>query len=230
MNSHVTETNDPAKTSGGSIYRELEKHQRNEDWAARNLLSELQAWTKRYNVCFKLDVSDVALCVDPLPVSVLGHFRIGHNGFGLKGEIAINTIYLNELPRWQVLGVLLHELLHAWQHVHGKPSPHNHHNLEFRGKAAQLGLLVDRHGVTDYLLDSPFADLLRAQGVHVPTEADEETADGERRIYGVHRKTHRPKGKSTLIKWSCGCTNVRTGTSDLEAHCMKCGNQFSRAS
>ena len=36
----------------------------------------------------------------------------------------------------------------------------------------------------------------------------------------------RGKGKSSLSKWSCGCTNIRVGVRDLEALCLKCGDLF----
>jgi hypothetical protein len=131
-----------------------------------------------------------------------------------------------------VLGTLLHELLHAWQEVHGNPSRTDHHNLEFRRKAAELGLLIDRQGVTDYLLDSPFMDFLRGHGIATPTEADEEqdAARGIGRVRSVGGTVPRLAGKSKLIKWSCGCTNVRCAKADFQALCLKCGQRFMRAS
>jgi hypothetical protein len=212
------------------IYQKLAKHQRNENWPNRQRLAQFQAWGERYSVHFKLDVSEIALCLDILPVTCFGHFRVGHNGFGLKGEIAINARYLEVRPIWQVLGTLLHEHLHAWQHVHGNPSKHDHHNLEFRRKAAEFGLLIDRRGVTDYLLESPFMDLLKAYGVEVPTEAEDDDASEERGRL-VRRMLGRPgrmRGKSSLAKWKCDCSSVRCGKADLRARCLKCGKEFRR--
>jgi hypothetical protein len=229
MTNRITQFDNDGEATASNIYRNLATHQRNESWRGRELLAEFQKWTERFNVHFKLDVPEIALCVDVLPVSVFGHYRVGHNGFGLKGEIAINEIYLITRPAWQVLGTVLHESLHAWQYVHGKPSKHDHHNLEFRRKAAELGLLIDRRGVTDYLLESPFMDLLKQHGVEVPTEAEEEEASGLGRGLLVRRiagRMTRLKGKSTLTKWSCGCTNVRCGKADFRARCLKCGNEF----
>ena len=39
------------------------------------------------------------------------------------------------------------------------------------------------------------------------------------------------KGRSTLAKWTCGCQNVRIGTKEFNAQCMKpeCGNIFVQA-
>lgn len=197
----------------GTIYQGLALHQRSEAWFGQNLSVALQEWIVRFIAEFKLDIREVALRIDVLPCSRLGHFRVGHNGFGLKGEIALNSRYLETRPLWQILGTLLHELLHAWQHAHGNPSRKDHHNEEFRQKAAECGLNIDRQGVTGYAADSPFKTLLREYGVAVP--ADEYIPTGERL-----------KGKSKLKKWSCGCTNIRCAVADFRAQCLKCGNAF----
>lgn len=231
MENRITHLDNNEEPTSSNIYQNLADHQCHEDWQKRDLLAVFQTWTKRFDAHFKMGVTEIALCVDALPVSCFGHFREGHNGFGLKGEIAINELYLTTRPTWQILGTLLHECLHAWQDVHGKPSRHNHHNVEFRRKAAALGLLIDRRGVTDYLLESPFMDLLKQHGVEVPTDADEDDESNPGRGRLVRRtlgRITRAKGRSTLIKWSCGCTIVRSGKADLRARCLKCGNEFRR--
>jgi hypothetical protein len=201
-----------AQAGTASVYSILAHHQREEEWVRRDLLSTLQEWSVRFVVEFELDVPKLALCVDCLPVSRLGHFRPGHNGFGLEGEIAINARYVGMLAEWEILGVLLHELLHAWQQRHGEPSGGNHHNEEFRRKARSLGLLIGRGGVTGYADSGPFRDLLRGRGVLMP---DGEMPPRERRV----------QGNSKSSKWSCGCTNVRCATR-LQATCHLCGQRF----
>src|SRR5665213_2754271 len=230
MTNRITQLENSGEAAVENIYQSLAAHQRSENWRKRELLEVFQTWAEWFDVRFKMDIPQLALCVDTLSVSCFGHFREGHNGFGLKGEIAINERYLTTRPTWQVLGTLLHECVHAWQDVHGSPSPHDHHNLEFRRKAAELGLLIDRRGVTDYLLDSPFMDLLKEHGVEVPTEPEEDDgSDRGRLVRRVLGRITRMKGKSTLIKWSCGCTNVRCGVADFAAVCLKCGHPFVRA-
>ena len=126
-----------------SIYPRLAQHQRQEAWQGQRTIAVLQDWAERFIVEFKLDIPSVVLCIDRLAINCLGHFRMGHNGFGLRGEIAINDRYLGSREPWQMLGTLLHELLHAWQQEHGTPSGRNHHNREFRDKALELGLIID---------------------------------------------------------------------------------------
>jgi hypothetical protein len=199
-----------------SVYPILAQHQRAEEWARREIIADFQIWAERFIGEFKLDIVDIALCVDRLPRNWYGYFRPGHNGFGLKGEIAINARYLGEnRPEWQVLGTLLHELLHAWQEIHGTPGKRNHHNVEFREKARGLGLNVDRRGVTGYAASSLFKDCIRRFGVEAPD--DEFTPPC------------RPPGESKLKKWTCGCgTNVRVAIADFQAVCLKCEQKFAR--
>lgn len=220
----TTLTHDHLATMNGSgfdaatenIYSALAKHQRDEAWSGQELVAGLQGWAARFIVEFKLDIGDIALCIDRLPSTRYGHFREGHNGFGLKNEIAINARYLSgERQVWEVLGTLLHELLHAWQQQHGTPGKRNHHNAEFQAKARELGLVIDRRGVTGYLASSLFKELLRKFGVSVP---DVETKAPEAR----------PRGDSKMKKWSCGCTTARVAIADFRARCLKCGNEFSR--
>lgn len=90
MSNRIIHLEHGGELAPGSIYQNLAQHQRSENWRGRELLARFQKWTGIFNVHFKLDVLEIALCVDVLPVSVFGHYRIGHNGFGLKGEIAIN--------------------------------------------------------------------------------------------------------------------------------------------
>lgn len=181
-------------TRRDSIYPVLAHHQRNEPWACQQVIVFLQSWTADFISEFKLDIPSVALCVDKLPSKCLGHFRPGHNGFGLRGEIAINSAYLPPKRQpWDILGTLLHELLHAWQYQHGTPGGRFHHNLEFRQKALELGLVIDRRGVTGYAANSPFKDLLRGCGIDVPPG---ESAP----------RVERQPANSKLIKWSCSCS------------------------
>lgn len=196
------------------IYPLLADHQRSESWSGQPLIALLQSWVERFNVEFKLDIPEIVLCLDPLPANRFGQFRYGHNGFGLKGEIAINARYLTDQRAiWEILGTLLHEMLHGWQQVHGTPGKRNHHNIEFRDKARDLGLVIDRRGVTGYAADSPFKALLRNHGIDVPASE----------VLPIARPT---RGRSKLKKWSCGCTNVRVAVADFRAQCLKCNGVF----
>src|SRR5436309_60894 len=67
------------------------------DWQHRKVASEMHVWTERFVLEFKLDTPTPAIRIDLDRASVLGTYRRGRNGFGLKHEITINTRFL-ELP------------------------------------------------------------------------------------------------------------------------------------
>jgi hypothetical protein len=214
----VAESSSPPHFEQGAttVYTALAEHQRNMAWDRREIFGTLQAWAERFVFEFKLKIPEVALCIDPLPVKTLGHFRCGYNGFGLQREIALNELYLGgALPPWRVLGVLLHELLHGWQEVHGKSGKHNYHNVEYQKKAGGLGLIVDGRGITTYADESPFKDLLIRYGVDVP-------------LLSFQAPPPKQQGVSKLKKWRCGCTNVRVAVPGFRALCLNCGNEFAQ--
>ncbi len=203
------------QTEAAPIYHVLADHQRAEPWTHRDLLSSLHQWAEHFDAEFKLDALPVSICVDRLSTKTFGHFRIGHNGFGLQHEIAINSVYLATRPFAGLLGTLLHELLHAWQQEHGTPSAPPHHNAEFRQKAETLGLIIDRRGVTTYAQESAFTRLLTAHGVGTD---------------GLHVPATPKTGRSKLAKWTCACgINVRVARQDFYAQCLRCGQVFRAA-
>ena len=206
-----------AQESNGSVsneqpvYRVLAEHQCAEPWELQDVLCKLLPWADTFNGEFKLEVPNVSLCVDWLSRNRYGHFRPGHNGFGLRNEIAINRRSLGEREFWQVLGTLLHELLHAHQEAHGRPGKGNYHNVAFRKKAQEYGLIVDARGYTQYAPESLFLDLLAKHWVQVPS---------------IPSPVVKLRGSSKLKKWTCGCTNVRVAVAEFHAKCLKCGNLF----
>jgi hypothetical protein len=215
------------------IYPQLVLHQCNEEWHGRGLFNWLHEWAVRFNVQFNLNVPQITLGIEVLRADVGAHFRLGHNAFGLKGEIILNALYLDR-PQWWLLGVLLHEELHGWQQAYGTIDARNpnYHNREYRDKAKEIGLSVDRYGRQTYLVESKFFDLLRQHGVDlsdaVIDEGEVESAQDSNSRAAVKRAPALARGNSKLKKWSCDCTNVRVGVADFHAQCLNCGQVFKR--
>lgn len=213
------------------VYPALDEHQRRlnpalfTDLQERHLaerfatwIKELHRWKDIFVSEFKIELPHVAFCIKSTWSNCYGYFRPGLNEFGLTREIAINRLYLEQREKWQVIGTLLHELLHAWQDAFGKPGKRNYHNNEFRKKAEFYGLIIDSTGVTEYAPKSLFMDLLQQYGIQVPE------LQGHVRVPPVH-------GKSTLNKWICACTPpvaLRVGRSEIRVQCLDCGTQFIR--
>lgn len=208
--------------SSSPVYDVLAAHQSEQvNWRYQPVIQEFLRWRDIFNVEFKLELTPTAFRVGGANSNCYGHFRPSPNDFGLPREIAFNEHHL--LTRlasdefWKALGTLLHELLHAWQFDHGRPSLRNHHNKQLREKAAALGLLMSASGVTTYAPASPFLDLLKQHGVRTPD------------LPGVTFAGSVPVRPGSKLKlWRCLCTNVRVGVADFRAQCLKCGAAFNR--
>lgn len=193
----------------------LREHERTtEDWLWARLASTLHEWTERFNLEFKLEIPVPAIQVEAIRYRTLGTYRSGRNGFALKDEITINARHAGQALS-EVLTTLLHELLHAWQEVYGRPGRGNYHNKEFRAKAGSLGLVVNERGET-YVMPGRFTEILHRYGIDATTTPPAPLAS----------PTFVGPG-SKLKKWSCGCTNVRAAV-ELEAVCARCGEWFVR--
>jgi len=188
-----------------------------DDWRHHKPAQLFHTWAERFNVEFKLDLPTPAIRIESVSHSHLGAYREGRNGFGLAHEITMNSRHLDR-PLCQQLATLLHELLHAWQFLYGKPGRRNYHNAAFRRKAALYGLLINEQGEHLGILAGRFTELLRKYGVDM---AQLPTIDGS-------PQPVRQRGNSKMKKWRCGCTTVRCAV-HLKAQCMKCGLEFAEA-
>jgi alkylated DNA repair dioxygenase AlkB len=182
-------------------------------------MNDLHTWVEVLSLEFKLELDELAVTIERLPGCALGHFRPGHNGFGLRGEIALDEGHVREnscKDRWHdVIGTLFHEMLHVWQQAYGKPGRGNYHNKEFRDKAAAFGLVIDETGVQTYAADSPFLKLLESKGVQVPAMPES----------AVPKK---PKGPGSKLKlWQCTCPQkIRVGKQTIRILCLDCNTKF----
>lgn len=201
------------------INEQLKEHQATADWDKQPLIEELHKWVERFILEFKLKTSVPAIKVAHLARKCYGHYRPGRNGFGLHNEIAINEAYIDNRKFWQVLGTLLHELLHAEQEQTGKPGKHNYHNNTFVKKAKSLGLIVERWGQTQYApKPSPFLDILDKYDVVVPDMPTPALVPPTK------------PGNSKLKLWICECkpkpVHVRVAIKDFKAKCLECKAEF----
>jgi hypothetical protein len=199
------------------VYRALAEHQQNTQWSARSVFKELHRWTGIFILEFKLEIPNVSLGVDRLRRTRLGQYLPGCNRFGLRREIIISRAHLKNGTSYDVLGTLLHELLHAWQDLHGKPGKRNYHNVQFQRRASDLGLIVNAEGHTQYAKPSPFFDLLEKHGVQISAFVPEPIDMNQCRNHS-----------SKLKLWQCQCeVKVRVGRSNgFRAQCLNCGQLF----
>lgn len=197
-----------------------------EDWDLGKTAQEIYSWYDLFNKEFFTSKLGVAvLSFDPGRVSTLGHYVPGRNGIGIEHNINLNSRHLDR-PKWQLLRILLHEMLHQYQVFFKeddcKRSHNNYHKKSFRTKAESLGIPCDSRGESINPPTDPFVAFIKQHGVNVELEnITHESLD-----MGV-------KGNSKLKKFSCQCTppiNVRVADiRRFSAKCDHCGQNFDAA-
>jgi len=186
------------------------------DWRFAPLASELHRWVQIFDSEFKLDLQAYpVLGFAPLR-NAYATYRASRGEFGTKDNITFNTNAISsELP--SILATLCHELIHLWQQYGGRPGRNNDHNVEFRKKASECGLQVDRRGCHSGYT-AAFTELLTRHGLSLdPLRLELEASTA--RLYGT---TPRPL---KMRKWSCECTRVRCAV-ELQAVCRGCNTAF----
>jgi hypothetical protein len=195
------------------------------DWSLNDLATELYWWTDFFQIAFFKDqrVPIPAISFERTNVRTLGHYVIGRNGFGLLENININKAHLNR-PLWETLSTLLHEMVHSWEYLYlpeEERTKNWFHKKAFRKKLASFGILTDNRGCQMGVGD-PYVFLLRKHGITF----DKSLYAGHKGVYRMPPRP-KPKGRSKLAKWSCGCgQNVRVGRKKFHATCDLCGDNF----
>jgi hypothetical protein len=191
------------------------------DWALNDLADELYWWVDFFNIVHFKDqpVPVPALSFERTRITSLGNYVIRKKSFGIPENINLNSAHLNR-PMWDILATLLHEMTHRWQAIYGKPSKSWFHNKEFQLKMMNLGIVCNSKGCHSGVGD-PFVYLLKKHGIIFNFDSEAETN-------GIIKIPTRAqlKGRSKLIKWSCGCANIRVAVKDFKAKCLTCGNDF----
>ena len=66
--------------------------------------------------------------------------RFGREDGKVTDEIALNPSHFRERPLKEVLATLAHEMVHLWQHHHGKSGRGRYHNRQWADKMKSIGL------------------------------------------------------------------------------------------
>lgn len=179
------------------------------DWQYADLARELHRWVELFDVEFNLNLPSYPVIRFESLRNAFGMYTCGRGEIGTRDNISFNK-YTLDRPGEATLGTLLHEMLHLWQHYFGTISGRKYHNAEFRAKALECGLVVDRRGCTSERTEV-FLEVLRKHGYEIKPLAD----------------SKRP-GSPKMKKYNCGCTNVRCAVT-LVATCGQCGGTFQSA-
>lgn len=204
----------------------------NDDWEHAALAKELHRWTGIFGAEWKLKLPhEPVLHFDSIR-NAYAMYEWGAGSIGTPDNITFNTGTLDR-PAAHIVRTHGHELLHFWQHYHGKPSAQrNYHNDEYVRKALDCGILIDHQGCTSGHTEV-FSSLIEKHGIDLPDVQIPlggmliaPTGGIEPKVYGTRGAAG---GGSKMRLWRCGCTNIRAAV-DLRVLCRKCGKTFRRAS
>jgi hypothetical protein len=67
----------------------------------------------------------------------------------LIGELGLHPGYFTIQPIESAMATLVHEMVHVWQHQHGKPTRSNPHNRQWADKMITIGLQPSHTGLPD---------------------------------------------------------------------------------
>lgn len=202
------------------INLQLMKHETSlEEWELNELVRELYRFLDLFNKHFFNDSLPPAVIeVANTRYDRFGHYVRGRSGLGLMHTININRQHINR-HRVLVLKTLEHEMIHLDQDTRSECT--GYHNKAFQLKSIELGIPVNKKGVTIGLTD-PFVSFMRE---HLPDNLKDFNL--EELLRELHTPIKKGQGKSTLKKWGCGCRSCRVGTSDFEdVLCRRCGKDF----
>ncbi len=198
------------------------------EWYLNELSIELYWWYKFYSIAFFKDepIPIPVLTFERSQVNNLGFFRLGLNDWAVRNQVNLNKLYLHNSPRYELLATWLHELTHLWETIYvesEKRTKNWYHPQTFRQKMKEFGIACNDKGYHREVGD-PFVFLLRKHGISFnKIYFYGKDQDGFLKI----PPKKKPKGKSRLKKWSCGCTNIRAAV-EVDATCDKCRNKFEK--
>ena len=209
-----------AAAGDDSLNRVIGKHARlADDWQYADLHADIVIWEGRFNKEFFAGALPcAAISLDPDDIRTLGTYLLSRDGLALNYRININTKHLVDRDEGDVLRTLCHEQIHQWEHVAGRSRGGRYHTKAFRDKAAEIGIPVDRNGISlGPTPGGPFLRLLDRYGVHLRLPASPVSLPAQ------------AQPRSTISPWTCSCTKVWVARrTELEALCGKCGERFVR--
>jgi hypothetical protein len=182
----------------------------------------LRIWIEVFNAHFFKGQPVIIdeLAFEKLRIDTLGTYKVLYNDSKPRARVYLNSAHEN-LDMSDTLQVLIHQMVHVHETIYingNKPKYTWYHSKAFRDKMESIGIITDPKGCHLAVRD-PFRQLLMQHGITFRHGKEENG------MLILHPRP-KPRGRSRLRKWSCGCTNVRVGKAEFEATCDICSNKF----
>jgi len=204
-----------------AISKKLGEHQALEEWQYREAARRIHDWSKSMNLFFFDDELEYpSISFNRTRKSILGHYNLDINGFGLEHELNLNSLYLGN-PSHDVAATLLHELTHMYCKINGLEKRGNYHNKNFRGLMKSFGFSVTPRGCHNgsYAPGSKFEEWMKINGVN------------EEPFIPDLPYCNAKVSETKLKKYSCRCDppfNIRVARKEFRAICLICNTEFTQ--
>lgn len=145
----------------------------------------------------------------------------------VANEISVSAEYLGENSVEEVLGTLLHEMVHHANACWGIKDCSNaqYHNAKFKGLSEHVGLAVEQYAGRGWASTAWTDERLEWTRENLDLKAGAEA-------FKLARVTRKKEKQPTRMKlWECGCpkgANKIRCTFDLSATCNECGQDYEK--
>jgi len=156
-----------------------------------------------------------------------GHFAAdrfsGRSGAFGRHELALNPDGFVDRSDEQIVSTLVHEMVHAWQQVHGKPSA-GYHNKEWAAKMKSVGLQLSSTGmVGGKETGARMTHYIIPHGAFAQAFADLAATGWGLNLQSAHESGPKTKPNSKTKVTCSRCGQNAWGKPDLAIICEPCG-------
>jgi hypothetical protein len=147
-----------------------------------------------------------------------------------RHELALNPDHFISRSDEEICSTLVHEMVHVWQHQHGKPSARGYHNREWAAKMKALGLQPSNTGaIGGKETGQQMTHYVIAGGAFQAAFGKLAAAGWKLNLESAHRPGPNG-GRSSKTKFSCpACGQNAWGKPELAINCRLCGAEMAAA-
>lgn len=153
--------------------------------------------------------------------------RVDESG---RHELALNPDHFISRSDEEITSTLAHEMVHVWQHQHGKPSKRGYHNKEWAAKMKAIGLQPSNTGaVGGKETGQQMTHYIIAGGPFQRAYAKLAAAGWKLNLQSAQRPG--PEGgRNSKTKFTCAsCGQNAWGKPELAIDCRPCGAAMQEA-
>lgn len=186
-------------------------------WAFRDTAARFNELFDRLNEQF-LDtrLPKAVISLGPDLVVRYGTYRIGRDELGVQHRIHLNSRHFGRSEA-RVAVTLLHEMLHAFQHLYGKPGRRpRYHNAEFVDLCARTGFMIQRGSGVTLSVSGSLIETLARFGF-----SDERLLDAEADDAPIVR----PR-RTRMLRCDCDAAIWVDPEHPVAVACLTCGELF----